>query len=84
MRLVGLERSTDGGIVIDVLRHLVEHARKSHQRDEGGVEPGLLRSIIEAEPWALFAFTQLLASITCCRVTRGGTDLGKQGVQMQR
>ncbi len=43
--LVGLERLTQRGIIIQILRHHIQHCGKIHQRDEGRIEALLLRRI---------------------------------------
>jgi hypothetical protein len=42
---IGRERLSDGGIVVDVLRHHVQNLREANQRDECRVEILLLRRI---------------------------------------
>jgi len=45
--LIDGERLTDGGVVVDILRHHVQHLRKIHQCDECWVESLLLGGIGE-------------------------------------
>jgi hypothetical protein len=43
--LIGRKGRADRGIVVDVLSHHVEHARKIHQRNERRIKSLLLRCI---------------------------------------
>lgn len=43
--LITGEGFADGGIIVNVLRHHLEHLREVHQGNEGGVESLLLRGV---------------------------------------
>ena len=83
--LVGRKCLTDGGIVVHVLRHHLQHLRKIHQSDKRRIESLLLRRIGECRSGQSLIVLQPIVDIqNLLRIRRGCRDLGEQGIRIER
>jgi hypothetical protein len=82
--LVGLEGLSDGGVIIDILRHHVEHLGKADQRQECGIKPLGLRRIGQSCALEARILVQPVLNVeNLLRVGGGGGDLRQQGVGIE-
>jgi hypothetical protein len=82
--LVSRKRLADGGIVINVLRHHLQHLRKIHQRDKCRIESLLLCRVGQCSARKPQVVLKPILDIqNFLRIRRGGGDLGKQGVRVK-
>jgi hypothetical protein len=83
--LVCLERIPQRGIVIDIFRHHIHHGRKTHQRDEGRIEPLSLRRIRQRRRLQIaIAVHPVVCIEDLLRVRRSRTYLRHQRIRKQR
>jgi hypothetical protein len=79
--LIGSERVTDNGVVVDVLRHHLEDLWKIYERDECGIESLLLGCIGEGCTGQACVFHQPVINVqNFLGIRRGGGDLREQRI----
>jgi len=84
-RLVRHHGLPDRGIVVDVVRHHLQHIGEVHQRNEGRVEALLLRRIRQLRALQVGIVRQPVVDIQdLLRVRRRRRDLRQQRVRVQR
>ena len=82
--LIGLKCLADGGVVVDILRHHLEHFGEIHQRNKRWIEPLLLRGIGQGYAGESGILRQPIVDIqNFLRVGGGGGDLRKQRVGIE-
>ena len=75
----------DRSVVVNVLRHHVEHLRKTHKRDECRVEPLLLSSVGECSSLETLIVTDPVINIEDLLWSRRCShDLGEEGIGIER
>jgi hypothetical protein len=82
--LIRRKRLPDGGVIVDVLRHHVQHLRKICQRDKCRIEPLFLRCIGKlraAKPGVLLQ--PVIRVQNFLGVGRSGCNLRQQGIRVK-
>jgi len=83
--LIRSEGLADGGIVVDIFRHHLEHLRKIHQRNECRIESLLLRCIGQGRTRQRRILRQPVIHIqNFLRIGSCRRDLRKQRVRVKR
>jgi len=83
--LISGERLTDGGVVVDILRHHLDHLRKIHQCDKCGIEPLLLGGIGKRRSLESWIRKEPIVDVQDLLRGRGCRhDLREQGIGIER
>jgi hypothetical protein len=83
--LVGQHGRTNGGIVVDVLRHHLHHRRESRQRDKGRIEPLLLRPRRQLRQGFIAVLRQPVIEVeNLLRIGSSRGDLCQKGIGIKR
>jgi hypothetical protein len=75
----------NGGIIVDVLRHHLQHLRKIYQCDKRGIESLLLRRVRQLSPVQIKVLLQPVINIkNLLRIRRSSSDLRQQRIGIKR
>jgi hypothetical protein len=75
----------DRGVIVDVLRHHLQHLRKTGQRDECRIESLFLCGVGECGSFKVRILLQPVIHIdNFLRIGRGSCDLGQQRIGVKR